>query len=196
MTQEIKQSPCFKDSKFGCSRPQNVISRRASSPHLSSSSEWTRNAPMGALINPKVVPKMKSTSDKCDQTSIEFKETVVVPKRPVIPRDYDVNPRLKTMYQYHYNDKGDALLGYCDNRTVQERIRYFKNCQRVQDDLLISIKEGNMSGIRRYRSNYNHRISEYMAETSFIGAQIMKNRIHDHSKCGTLVSRCVHYIDF
>lgn len=158
--------------------------------------EWTRNAPMGGIVYPRVIPPMKTTSDQCNQTNIPLKETVIVPKRPVIPRDYEVNPRMKTMYQYHFNDKGDAILGYCDNRTVAERINYFKNCQRVQADLHRSIKEGGTSGIRRYKSDYNTRISEYMAETSFIGAKIMKNRIHDHTKCGTIPCRCIHYIDF
>lgn len=160
-------------------------------------SEWTRNAPMGSLLNPpRVIPPMKSTSDQCIQTNIPLRETGIVPKRPTIPRDYEVNPRLKTMYQYHFNDKGDTLLGYCDNRTIAQRIEYFRNCQRAQADLHQSIKDNGTSGIRRYRSDYNKRITEYMAETSFIGAKIMKNRIHDHSKCGTLPSRCIHYIDF
>lgn len=182
MAQETKQLTCSK--KF-C-RVQPSPAER----------EWTRNASMGAFINPRIIPPMKSTSDQCQQTDISLKEKVIVPKRPVIPRDYEVNPRLKTMYQYHYNDKADALLGYCDNRTISERIDYFKNCQRVQNDLFDAIKFGGMSGIRRHRSDYNKRITEYMAETSFIGENIMKNRIHDHSKCGTLASRCVHYIDF
>lgn len=185
MSKELKQSRfCSKKLKFCADLP------------TSPEREWTRNASMGALINPRIIPPMKSTSDQCHQTNIPLKEVVIVPKRPVIPRDYEVNPRLKTMYQYHYNDKADALLGYCDNRTVSERISYFRNCQRVQNDLFEAIKFGGMSGIRRYKSNYNKRISEYMAETSFIGAKIMQNKIHDHSKCGSLASRCVHYIDF
>lgn len=160
-------------------------------------SEWTRNAPMGSLLNPpRVIPPMKSTSDQCNQANIPLREIVIVPKRPLIPRDYEVNPRLKTMYQYHFNDKGDTILGYCDNRTIAQRIDYFKNCQRAQADLHEAIKIGGTSGIRRYRSDYNKRMTEYMAETSFIGAKIMKSRIHDHSKCGTLASKCVHYIDF
>lgn len=160
-------------------------------------SEWTRNAPMGSLLNPpRVIPPMKSTSDQCNQTNIPLRKIVNAPKRPLISRDYEVNPRLKTMYQYHFNDIGDTILGYCDNRTIAQRIEYFKNCQRAQIDRHESFKFGGTSGIRRYRSDYNKRMTEYMAETSFIGAKIMKSRIHDHSKCGTLASKCVHYLNF
>lgn len=176
---------------------QIVQDKSTSLPLTSNMKEWTRNAPMGALINPRVIPPMKSSSDQCNQTNIPLKETTILPKRrSVIERDYEINPRMKTMYQYHFNDNADKILRYCDNRTVNERIDYFKNLQRVQDDMLQEIRNGSKSSIRRYRSNYNKRITEYMAETSFIGAKIMKSRIHDHSKCGKSASRCVHYIDF
>lgn len=193
MIEESKQLTCPKELKFCCiQRPD----KKTSPPHPSIEREWTRNAPRGASLKPRVIPLMKSTSEQGNQTNIPLKETVIVPKRPVIPRDYDFNPRMKTMYRYQFNDSGDARLGYCDNRTTAERITFFRNCQRVQDDLLQSIKNGGKSSIRRYKSDYNKRVSEYMAETSFIGGKILKSHIHDHSKCGTSAGRCVHYIDF
>lgn len=191
MIAENKQFPCTKEEKFCCIPRQD---KRAS--NSSVEREWTRNGPLGAIIHPRVIPPMKSMLDQCNQTNILLKETSVVPKRPVIPRDYEINPRMKTMYHYHFNDSADALLGYCDNRTIAERNVYFKNCQRVQDDLLQAIRSGGNGSVRRYQSNYNKRISEYMAETSFIGGKILKSRIHDHSKCGKSACRCVHYIDF
>lgn len=189
MTEENNPLQCPKGSKFCCLK-QTCLSVPPAQ------GEWTRIAPMGASIKPRIIPPTKCTSERGQQTNIHLKEVVIVPKRPVIPRDYEVNPRLKTMYDYHFNDTGDAILGYCDNRTIPERLYYFKNCQRVQDDLLLAIKEGGKSKIRRYKSDYNKRISEYMAETSFIGKKILRNRIHDHSNCGKIESRCVHYINF
>lgn len=158
--------------------------------------EWTRLNPMGSTIRPRLIPPTKSTSDQGNQTNIPLKEEVIVPKRPAVPRDYEINPKLKTMYHYQYNDSGDMALGFCDNRTITERNRYFKNMHRAQNDLLLKIKNGSGSGIRRYRSNYDKIISEYMAETSFIGWKILKSRIHDHTKCGNTSSRCVHFVDF
>lgn len=165
-------------------------------PKQSAEREWTRIAPMGGIINPRVIPSMKSTWNQSNQTDISLKETVIVPKRPVIPRDYEVNPRLKTMYHYHFNDSGDKILGFCDNRTIAERHAYFRSCERNSEDLLRSFKKGGRGNVRRYKSDYSRRISEYMAETSFIGEKILKSRIHDHSKCGLSQSRCVHHIDF
>lgn len=193
MIEGIKPFACPKETKFCCIELRD----KRASPQASAERQWTRIAPMGSLLNPpRVIPPMKSTSDQCNQTNILIKEPVTVPRRPIIPRDYDVNARMKTMYQYHFNDSGDTLLGYCDNRTVTERITNFRNCQRVQDDLLQAIKNGGRGSIRRYKSNYNKRISEYMAETSFIGGKIIKSRIHDHSQCGASASRCIHSIDF
>lgn len=194
MIKENRRLICSNESK-SCSMIQRP-DKRVSLPHPSKEREWTRNAPMGGIINPRVIPPMKSTTDQCNQTNIPLKETTVVPKRPTIPRDYEINPRMKTMYQYHFNDSADTILGYCDNRSIPERMTYFRNSQRVQDDLLQAIINGAKGSVRRYRSNYDKRISEYMAETSFIGGKILKNRIHDHSKCGKSESRCIHYIDF
>lgn len=193
MLNENQQLTCPKYSKY-CSMQR--LNKRSFLPQPSNDKIWTRNAPMGGILNPRIIPPMKSTSDQCNQTNILLKESVIVPKRPVIPRDYEVNPRMKTMYQYQFGDSGDAILGYCDNRSILERNRYFKNSQRVQNDLLQVIRNGGKGSVRRYKSNYSKRISEYMAETSFIGGKILKSRIHDHSKCGASASRCVHNIDF
>lgn len=185
---------CPEGSKFCSMKSQHVSD--TSFTHPSTEHEWTRNAPMGRVLrNPRVIPPMKNTSDQCNQTNVPVKATVVVPKNSVIARDYDVNPRLKTTYQHYFNGTADALLGYCDNRTFAQRISYFRNCQRAQDELLFAMKNG-MYSIPKYRSDYNKRISEYMAEISFVGAKIIKSRIHDHSKCGPSSRKCVHYMDF
>ncbi len=189
MIEQNKQLTCSKDAKF-------CRIERTQPLHLPAEREWTRIAPMGATINPRVIPPMKSTSDQCNQTNIPLKETVIVPRRPVVPRDYETNPKMKTMYHYHFNDSGDTILGYCDNRPIMERNRYFKSCHRAQDDFFQAIKNGGKNGIRRYRSDYSKWISEYMVETSFVGGKILKHRIHDHTACGKSANRCIHYIDF
>lgn len=196
MSKEINESVHSNQTKFCCYLQCQVNVPDKCVPYQSCRREWTRNAPMGALLNPRMIPAMKITTDQGTQAVLNIKETVTVPKRPVIPRDYDINPRLKTMYSYHFNDTGDAILGYCDNRSQAERHRYFKNCQKLQNDLMEAIKNRNRSHINIYRSNRNKRITEYMAETSYIGGKIMSNRIHDHSNCGKTPNRCVHYIDF
>lgn len=195
----MKQLTCTKESNFCYNqrKEENLPDLKChSQPHPSTVREWSRTAPMGVFLNPRVIPPTKSTSDECNQTNIQVIDPVTMPKRSIIAKDYEINPRLKTMYQYHYNDSADALLRYCDNRTITERIAYFRNCQRVQEDLYQTIKDGAKGKIRRYRSNYNKRMSEYMAETSYIGGKILKSKIHDHSKCGSTAGRCVHYIDF
>lgn len=117
--------------------------------------------------------------------------------KKVIQKDYNVSPRLKTMYQYHFNDTADGRLGDCDNRSIEERLKYFKRREKLQNDLLYEIKHRlDPPPPRKYRSDYSKRVTEYMAETSYVGAVIMKCRIHDHSKCGPTPRRCVHYLNF
>lgn len=116
------------------------------------------------------------------------------PERTVIQKDHIVNPRVETTYQQHFNNTADLRLGYCDNRSIEERHRCFKESKRRQDDLLQSIKSKSVSNYRRYKSDCRQRISEYMAETSYIGGAIMNSGIHNHSKCPS--KHCTHFIKF
>lgn len=115
-------------------------------------------------------------------------------ERSVIQKDYVVNPRVETTYQQHFNNTANLRLGYCDNRSIEERHRFFKESKRRQDDLLQSIKSKSVSNYRRYKSDCRQRISEYMAETSYIGGAIMNSNIHNHSKCPS--KQCTHFIKF
>lgn len=112
----------------------------------------------------------------------------------IIQKDYTSNPRTRTTYQIHFNDMADLRLGFCDNKSIEERHRYFKGCQRLQDCELQNIKLRNASSAGKYKSNKARRISEYMAETSHIGGVIMKSGIHNHLKCRN--RNCSHFITF
>lgn len=156
--------------------------------------EEETNSSVGPLVYPltKAKPLYNSTNetnDQCIQTDKEIKITKKHEPNVVIQRDYLVNPRVQTTYQQHFNATGDIRLGYCDNRSIDERYRYFKSCQKLQDDMFQRARSKGAS--QRYSSNYNQRISEYMAETSYIGGAIMKSGIHNHFKCPR---RCTHFI--
>lgn len=112
----------------------------------------------------------------------------------VIQKDYIVNPRIQTTYQHHFNDPADLRLGFCDNRSIEERHRESKERRRRQDDSLQSMKLKYVSNQRKYKSDCRQRISEYMAETSYIGGAIMKSGIHNHLKCPH--KHCTHFITF
>lgn len=117
-------------------------------------------------------------------------------KKRIPRKEYETNPNMKTMYQYHYNDTGDVRLSECDNRSVESLNKHFKSCQRRG---IIAIELFNLrmpeAPNRKYRSDTNKRISEYAAEICYVGTKITKNRIHDHSMCGRLQKNCVHYIE-
>lgn len=116
------------------------------------------------------------------------------PLKPKPPREYEINPRMKTMYQYQYNDAADVRLGYCDNSSIEKRNEHFKRCQKHGRELCkLRMPE---PPPRKYRSDRNKRVSEYTAEISYVGAKFMTARIHDHSQCGRLPKNCVHYIEF
>lgn len=119
------------------------------------------------------------------------------PQRKLVktPKELEVNPKLKTMYQYQFNDTANARLGYTDTRSITERIQYLKRSQKLQNDLMEDKRKTIKYPPLKYRSDKNQRISEYMAEISYIGGKIMSSKIHDHSKCGT-PPKCVHYISF
>lgn len=111
------------------------------------------------------------------------------------PKELEVNPNLKTMYQYQFNDTANARLGYTNTRSITERIQYLKRSQKLQNDLIDDRRKKNNYPPRKYRSDKNQRISEYKAEISYIGGKIMSSKIHDHLKCAS-PSKCVHYINF
>lgn len=118
-------------------------------------------------------------------------------RKRVIPRQYEVNPNMKTMYQYHYNDTGDDRLGYCDQRSIEALHQQFKRSQQRQKNLreLFHLRMPEAPP-RKYRSDYSKRISEYSAEISYVASKFTSNKIHDHTKCGRLPKHCVHYIEF
>lgn len=118
-------------------------------------------------------------------------------KKRIPPREFEINPNMKTMYQYHFNDTADARLGYCEQRSIESRNVYFKRCQQHEKNL-VELGKFNMTPPppRKYRSDWNQRISEYAAEISYVGSMFIRNRIHDHSSCGRLAKNCVHYIEF
>lgn len=119
------------------------------------------------------------------------------PLKPIPPREYEINPTMKTMYQYQFNDAADVRLGHCDNRSIESRNKYFKRCQKHGQDFVELFKlHMPEPPPRKYRSDRNKRVSEYTAEISYVGAKIMSNRIHDHTQCGRLPKYCVHYIEF
>lgn len=138
----------------------------------------------------KAKPLCNSANDQCIQTDKQIKITKSHEPNVVIQKDYEVNPKIQTTYQHHFNATGDLRLGYCDNRSIDERHRYFKSCQKLQEDMFQRARSKCVS--QKYSSNYNKRISEYMAETSYIGGAIMKSGIHNHLKCPT--TRCTHFI--
>lgn len=112
------------------------------------------------------------------------------------PRELETNPKPKTMYQYQFNDTANARFECTDNRTITERIEYFKRSQKLQNDLIDDSKRDIKYPAPKYRSDKNVRISEYMAEISYVGAKIMSSRMHDHSKCGQPRMKCEHFIKF
>ncbi len=118
-------------------------------------------------------------------------------KRRIPRREFEVNPNMKTMYQYQYNDTADEMLGYCDNRSIESLNEYFKRCQQNAKNMLELHKLG-MPELppRKYRSDYNKRVSEYTAEIGYVASKFVSYKIHDHSKCGRLPRKCVHYIEF
>lgn len=135
---------------------------------------------------------LKNSNDQGNQTEKPVKIIKSLTRIGVVQQDYMSNPRVQTTYQQHFNRTADLRLGYCDNRSIEERHRDFKNQKRLQDDLLQSIKSRNVSSHRRY--NCRQRISEYMAETSYVGEVIMKSGIHNHLKCPS--KHCTHFITF
>lgn len=112
------------------------------------------------------------------------------------PKELETNPKMKTMYQYQFNDTANARLGCSDSRTITERIEYLRRSQKLQNDLIDDRKRAIKYPPRKYRSDKNPRISEYMSEISYIGGKIMSSRLHDHSKCGEPRMKCKHYIQF
>lgn len=112
------------------------------------------------------------------------------------PKELESSSELKTMYQYQFNDTANARFGRADNRSITERIQYFKRSQKLQNDLINDRKKEIKYPPRKYRSDKNQRISEYMAEISYIGGKIMASRLHHHSKCGEPRMKCEHYIKF
>lgn len=118
-------------------------------------------------------------------------------KKRIQPRQFEVNPNMKTMYQYQFNDSADLRLGYCDERSVEDLNRQFKRCQQSQRNMweLFKLNTPELPP-KKYRSDYNKRISEYAAEICYVGSKFLSNKIHDHSSCGRLPKHCVHYIEF
>lgn len=112
------------------------------------------------------------------------------------PKELETNPKMKTMYQYQFNDTANARFGCSDTRTITERIQYFKRSQKLQNDLIDDRKKEIKYPPRKYRSDKNQRISEYMAEISYIGGKIMSSRLHNHKKCGQPRMKCEHYVKF
>lgn len=114
-----------------------------------------------------------------------------------ISREYEVNPNMKTMYQYQFNDTADVKLGYCANKSVESLNEQFKRTQqrsKIAVELFkLSLPE---APPRKYRSDYSRRITEYAAEISYVGSKFILNNIHDHSKCGRVPKNCIHYIEF
>ncbi len=111
----------------------------------------------------------------------------------VIQKDYAVNPRIQTTYQHHYNNAADLRLGYCDNRSIEERHRYFKERRKLQADAIQTHKSNYASNYHKY-NNTRQGLTEYMAETSYVGATILKSGIHNHLKCPS--RGCTHFITF
>lgn len=119
------------------------------------------------------------------------------PLKPIQRREYEVNPTMKTMYQYQYSDPADVRLGHCDNRSIESRNEHFKRCQKHGRDFVELFKlRLPEPPPRKYKSDRSKRVSEYTAEISYVGAKILSSRIHDHSQCGRLPKNCVHYIEF
>lgn len=137
---------------------------------------------------------LKNSNDQGNQTEKHVKIIRSPARSDVIQKDFIANPRVQTTYQHHFNRTADLRLGYCDNRSIEERHRYFKNQSKLQDELFQSIKAKNVSNHRRYKNNCRQRISEYMAETSYVGEAIMKSGIHNHLKCPS--KHCTHFITF
>lgn len=154
--------------------------------------EWNRISSIVPLVysRPQAKSPCQSINNKFVQTEKSKNISKKVEQNLVVHKDYLVNPRVWTTYQQHFNSSADLRLGYCDNRSIDERHRYFKSCQKLQEDLAQSFKSKGVS--RKYNSNHNQRISEYMAQTSYLGGAIIKSGIHNHSKCPT--KRCTHFI--
>lgn len=114
-----------------------------------------------------------------------------------IPREYEVNPTMKTMYQYQFNDSADTKLGYCGNQSVEDLHQQFKRCQQ-RAKTAVELYNLSLPELppRKYRSDYSRRISEYAAEISYVGSKFILNNIHDHSNCGRVPKKCIHYIEF
>lgn len=113
------------------------------------------------------------------------------------PKELEANSDLKTMYQYQFNDTANARFNSVDTRSITERNEYFKRSQKLQNDLLNDRKKEIKYPPRKYRSDKNQRISEYMAEISYIGGKIMSSRLHHHAKCGQPPRmKCEHYVKF
>lgn len=156
--------------------------------------ENTLRPPFGIDDPFQILARFKASRQKSVSTgnSSHLRSTRRIP-----PREYEVNPNMKTMYQYHFNDTGDVSRGHCDNRSIQSLNEDFKRCQMNCKNLLELFKFNEPElPPRKYRSDRNKRISEYAAEIGYVGAKIISHNLHDHSKCGRLPKNCVHYIEF
>ncbi|XP_037035144.1 uncharacterized protein LOC119073650 [Bradysia coprophila] len=193
MFNEIKMS--FKEPKINSSHPP-------------------RDSCLEKTLSEKPLIRIQSMPQSCEKPNNRVKQThdvlsekersctgfpqnkrhFEIKSNEVIQRDYSFNLRIQTTYQRHFNNTADVRLGYCSNRPIEERHRYFKGCQRFQDHALQMIKLRNASSAGKYKSNKSQRISEYMAETSHIGGAIMKSGIHNHLKCAN--KNCTHFITF
>lgn len=118
-------------------------------------------------------------------------------KKRITAIEYELNPHMKTMYQYQFNDTADVRLGRCDNRSVECRNKDFRSCQR-RGIVAIELCKLSLPELppRKFRSDRSKRVTEYAAEINYVGSKIISNRIHDHSTCGRLAKHCVHYIEF
>lgn len=91
---------------------------------------------VGTLVNKKVKiklyfrPNLKfsfNRNDQGNQTEKPVKIMKSLTRIGVVQQDCMANPRVQTTYQQHFNRTADLRLGYCDNRSLFERHRDFKN---------------------------------------------------------------------
>lgn len=193
------ENDCTKQPKTSSSLPSkvNTASKTFFQPFFPKKQNGkcvTFSAEPQAIYHSEEKVLRKNPKDRSNQTDQPVKTVKSLPRIGVVQKDYIVNPRVQTTYQQHFNHTADLRLGYCDNRSIEERHRYFKNQKKIQTDLLQSMKEKNVANYRKYKMNSRQRISEYMAETSYVGNAIMKSGIHNHLKCPS--KRCTHFITF
>lgn len=167
-------------------------SKKNSDSSITSKREFTLRPPFGIDDQTQVLARFRASRPRPPVDPLHSRRRKRIP-----PIEFEVNPNMKTMYQYQFNDPADERLGFCDNRSIESLNNHFKRCQRHQRNVMEAIKM-HLPELppRKYRSDRNKRVSEYTAEISYVGAKIMSNKIHDHSQCGRLPKNCVHYIEF